>query len=388
MRWMLRIVLIAACMAMVACSYAQDNITPVIGYVLTEPRVAQMSDGKYCVNYEIVIANATKSDYSLEEIRVVDPARSDAAIKTLRADEITKQIYIPGADKPASKISAGKSGYIKIDLTFDSKDAIPEEVEHIITASADTPILLVPQPAIGRIGRSRVYSGPAVVIGPPLRGANWAACVVGADGAHRNAVMPIGGTWVAPERWAVDLIQLGKGNKLRAGALEKNESYPQYGREIIAVADGFIETAKDGMPDIPAGKSPELKTIDDAAGNYIIQDIGGGFYALYAHLQPGSLKVKNGDAVTKGQAIALLGNSGNTTGPHLHFHVIHGKLPLGSDGVPYVIDSFTVRGTAISKDGLQSEFESGEPVTVKTAKDDGPRSMKMPADISIIDFEE
>jgi len=67
------------------------------------------------------------------------------------------------------------------------------------------------------------------------------------------------------------------------------------------------------------------------------------FYALYAHLQPGSLKVKKGDAVKKGQAIALLGNSGNTTGPHLHFHVIHGKSPLGSDGVPYVIDSFAVR---------------------------------------------
>jgi hypothetical protein len=386
MRWVLRIVFIAACMAMSVPSHAQDDVTPIIGYVLTEPRIAYMSDGKYCVNYELVIANATKSGYSLEEIRVVDPSRSDYFVRTLKADEIVRQIYIPGEDKPASKIPSGKSGYIRINLTFDSKDAIPQELEHIITASADTPLPLVPQPAIGRIGRTKVSSGPAVVIGPPLRGTKWAACVVGADGYHRNTVMPIGGTWVAPERWAVDWIQLGEGDKLLTGAIEKNESYPQYGREIIAVADGSIETVRDGMPDIPAGKAPQMKTLNDAAGNYIVQDIGGGFYALYAHLQPGSLKVKKGDAVKKGQAIALLGNSGNTTGPHLHFHVIHGKSPLGSDGVPYVIDSFAVRGTALSKDGLQSELERGEVVTVKAAKDDGPRSMKMPADLSIVDF--
>jgi len=388
MRWVSRIVLIAACMFMAVSSYAEVDITPIIGYVLTEPRVAEMSDGKYCVNYELVIANATKADFSLEEIRVVDPARSDAVITTLQADEITREIYIPGADKPSLKIPAGKSGYIKINLTFDAKDAVPQEVEHVIMASADTPLPMLPQPAIGRIGRSAVSSGPAVVIGPPLKGAGWAACVVGADGYHRKAVMPIGGTWVAPERWAVDWIQLDEANKLLTGAIEKNESYPQYGREIIAVADGSIESVQDGMPDIPAGKAPELKSLNDAAGNCIIQDIGGGFYALYAHLQPGSLKVKKGDTVEKGQVIALLGNSGNTTGPHLHFHVIHGPSPLGSDGVPYVIDSFIVRGTAVSKDGLQTELERGEVVTVKAAGDDGARSMKMPADLSVVDFKE
>ena len=387
MRWVLKIVLIAACMIAAVYSYAEDDITPIIGYVLTAPRLAHMSDGKYCVNYELVIANATKSDYSLEEIRVVNPARSDELLKTLKADEIIRQGYVPGKENFASKIMSGKSGYIKINLTFDSKDAIPEEVEHIVTASADVPLPLVPQPAIGRIGRSKVSSEPVVVIGPPLRGSNWAACVVGADGYHRNTVMPIGGTWVAPERWAVDWIQFGEGKKLLTGAIEKNGSYPQYGREIIAVADGFIESAQDDMPDIPAGKAPELKSLDDAAGNCIVQDIGGGFYALYAHLQPGSLKVKKGDAVKKGQVVALLGNSGNTTGPHLHFHIIRGKSPLGSDGIPYVIDSFTVRGTALSADGLQTELERGEVVAIRAAKDDGPRSMEMPADLSVVDFE-
>ena len=386
MRWMLMIVLVAACMVMAVCSYAEVDITPIIGYVLTAPRVAEMSDGKYCVNYELVIANATKSDFSLEEIRVVDPARSDAVVKTLKADEITRQIYIPGIDKQTSKIPSGKSGYIRIDLTFDSKDAVPQEVEHIITAAADTPIPMLPQPAIGRIGRSKIYSGPAVVIGPPLRGENWVACVVGSEGYHRKTVMPIGGTWVAPERWAVDWIQLDEENKPLAGAIEKNESYPQYGKEIIAVTDGVIESVRDDMPDIPAGKAPVLKSLDDAVGDSIIQDIGGGFYALYAHLKPGSLKVKKGDTVKKGQVIALLGNSGNTTGPHLHFHIIHGKSPLGSDGVPYVIDSFKVRGTALSKDGLQTELERGETVTVKAVGDDGSRKMKMPADLSVVDF--
>jgi murein DD-endopeptidase MepM/ murein hydrolase activator NlpD len=68
-----------------------------------------------------------------------------------------------------------------------------------------------------------------------------------------------------------------------------------------------------------------------------VLDLGGGTYAFYAHLQPGSLRVKNGDRVTRGRVLGLLGNSGNSTEPHLHFHVSDGMSPLGSEGLPYTI---------------------------------------------------
>jgi murein DD-endopeptidase MepM/ murein hydrolase activator NlpD len=79
-------------------------------------------------------------------------------------------------------------------------------------------------------------------------------------------------------------------------------------------------------------------TSETVAGNHIVLDLGGGRYAFYAHFQPGSLKVKVGDRVTRGQVIGLVGNSGNSTEPHLHFHISDGVSPLGSEGLPYVLD--------------------------------------------------
>ena len=73
---------------------------------------------------------------------------------------------------------------------------------------------------------------------------------------------------------------------------------------------------------------PDL-TLKDAGGNHVIVDIGGGRYAFYAYLKPGSVEVKEGDHVGSGQVLARLGNSGNTTFPHLHFHVMDAPLALG-----------------------------------------------------------
>ncbi|MDX1983227.1 MAG: M23 family metallopeptidase [Bryobacteraceae bacterium] len=73
-------------------------------------------------------------------------------------------------------------------------------------------------------------------------------------------------------------------------------------------------------------------------GNYIVLDLGGGRFAFYAHLQPGSLRVKPGDKVKRGQVLGLACNSGNSTEPHLHFHVSNGPDPLASEGLPFVFE--------------------------------------------------
>jgi len=71
---------------------------------------------------------------------------------------------------------------------------------------------------------------------------------------------------------------------------------------------------------------------------------GGGYFAFYAHLQKNSVTVRVGDQVKKGTVLGKLGNSGNTSGPHLHFHIMTGPSVLGSNGVPYVIDTFNLAG--------------------------------------------
>ena len=73
-------------------------------------------------------------------------------------------------------------------------------------------------------------------------------------------------------------------------------------------------------------------------------DIGGGRYAFYAHLKPGSLRVRPGERVKKGQVVGLVGNSGNSTEPHLHFHLMDNTSPLGSEGIPYVHETFALVG--------------------------------------------
>ena len=86
-------------------------------------------------------------------------------------------------------------------------------------------------------------------------------------------------------------------------------------------------------------------TLETVGGNHVIIDIGGGHYAFYAHLKPGSLRVKVGDRVKRGQVIALVGNTGNSTEPHLHFHISDYPSPLGSEGMPYGYDAFEVVGS-------------------------------------------
>jgi murein DD-endopeptidase MepM/ murein hydrolase activator NlpD len=91
-------------------------------------------------------------------------------------------------------------------------------------------------------------------------------------------------------------------------------------------------------------RAPLPITLDTIGANYVIVALGNGGFAFYAHLQPGSLRVKPGDCVRRGQVLGLLVNSGNSDAPHLHFHISDANS-LESEGLPYVFDSFEVLGT-------------------------------------------
>ena len=148
-----------------------------------------------------------------------------------------------------------------------------------------------------------------------------------------------GGLWAA-ERYAIDYLQLRPDGGAVHGRPNKPESYPYFGTDILAVAEGPVVAALDGLPEQIPRKSPAGLPLEQYGGNHIVQDIGDGNYAFYAHLKTGSLKVKEGDRLTTGQVIAGLGNTGNSDAPHLHFHVMSTPDPLRSDGLPFVFKSF------------------------------------------------
>jgi murein DD-endopeptidase MepM/ murein hydrolase activator NlpD len=112
------------------------------------------------------------------------------------------------------------------------------------------------------------------------------------------------------------------------------------------VADARASDLKDGVSDNMGvtGRKSRVITVDNAVGNYVTLDLGHGRFALYAHLQPGSLRVKVGDNVKAGQAPAMIGNSGNSDAPHLHFQLTDGNSPMGSEGIPYECETFTQLG--------------------------------------------
>jgi murein DD-endopeptidase MepM/ murein hydrolase activator NlpD len=110
------------------------------------------------------------------------------------------------------------------------------------------------------------------------------------------------------------------------------------------VADGRISDLKEGFPDNAGNNEASSRsiTLDNVVGNYLILDLGQGRFALYAHLQPGSLRVKLGDRVKTGQVLARLGNSGKSDAPHLHFQLMDANSPSGqawspnNEGTPVV----------------------------------------------------
>ncbi|HSF38642.1 MAG TPA: M23 family metallopeptidase, partial [Thermoanaerobaculia bacterium] len=89
-------------------------------------------------------------------------------------------------------------------------------------------------------------------------------------------------------------------------------------------------------------------------GNYVILRHAGGEFSQYAHLKQGSVKVKAGDKVTRGQVIGQLGHTGNSTEPHLHFQLTDGPDPLYSRGLPIVFKNTAIEGMGLDGRPLQT----------------------------------
>src|SRR5262249_17266706 len=134
-----------------------------------------------------------------------------------------------------------------------------------------------------------------------------------------------------------------------SGDAKSNRSYRCYGAEAVAVADARVSEIHDGIAENPPESNDRAvpMTLETITGNYIVLDLGQGRFAHYAHLQPGSIRVRQGDRVRRGQVLGLVGNSGNTTEPHLHFQVSDSPSLLKGEGLPYIFDAFTRGGKQV-----------------------------------------
>ncbi|VVB66203.1 Peptidase family M23 [Candidatus Gugararchaeum adminiculabundum] len=224
-----------------------------------------------------------------------------------------------------------------------------------------------------------------VIIAPPLRGKNWISIAGPSNsaitGIHRRAIFKRKDMHYVSQRYAIDWSQEGESGMIYNYSYARNEDFYAYGQDVLAVADGTVADVKDGAPDNIPLQKPALQE-QDLGGNTIMLDIGGGNYAFYAHLMPGSIHVKQGDRVKRGDVIGKIGNSGNTLGPHLHFQIDSGSDFIYSDGIPYEFESFGLQDHAFNwMDAAVRNY------SWKWDGSDEMRTMQMPADGDVVDFD-
>lgn len=142
-----------------------------------------------------------------------------------------------------------------------------------------------------------------------------------------------------PQRFALDLA-IAKGDTTYAGDGMNLSDYYAYGREILSPADGRVVWSCDSLPDNPIGTTDR----DHPVGNGVVIDHGNGEFSVLAHLKPRSQKFRVGDLVKAGDVIGLCGNSGNTSEPHLHYHLQDGPDIQAAEGLPVFFTGLCVDG--------------------------------------------
>ena len=98
------------------------------------------------------------------------------------------------------------------------------------------------------------------------------------------------------------------------------------------------------------------------------------------------MRVKVGDKLTTGQTVAALGNSGNTSAPHLHFHVMSAPDPLMSNGLPFIFDKFWLDSRVASDDAFDQLTDAGGPVQLQTGSPGGDQTNVMPLDLDVMTY--
>jgi hypothetical protein len=160
------------------------------------------------------------------------------------------------------------------------------------------------------------------------------------------------------QRFAFDLIGVGADGKTQKASGSRNEDYYAFGREILAPADGVVTEVIDGVRDnVPASMNAL-----SALGNAVFIQHSKFEVSVLAHLKQGSTKVKAGDTVKKGVVVGLCGNSGNSSEPHLHYHLQNTPIIQDATGIKCYFEE-----VRLEKDGMQLTRQNYSPVKADIA---------------------
>jgi len=342
---------------------------PISIEVPVHPTPVTGDDGKRYVVYNLFLWNWGVNDLNLKAVEIFDDERR--TLLTRYDEKALSQLHRFNAliPQPARlraselrRIPGGRTSVLYVGFTIDASGSVPTALRHRFRFETNPNVRLLREAPV-EPDLSMVLDGLVVpvasekplVIGPPLRDGPW-KCSGGIDNnslhQHQTTLVVRAGKARIPERFAIDFQKVdAKGDILPNPFPDEidNTMFYGYGEEVLAVADGVVSFVKDGIPENVPQASGEIKpavpiTRETVAGNHLAIDLGHHRYAFYAHLEPGSLRVKLGDKVRRGQVLGLVGNSGNAVGPHLHFHMCDQNALNGCEGLPFVFDAFQIVG--------------------------------------------
>src|SRR5262245_30655198 len=369
-----------------------DVFTPVIASTLSpEAHPIRGTDGAYHVVYELQLTNTKLVPATIQNIEVLAGPTGSRIITSFSDSELVKRLRTL-APQPATDATiepnAGRLFYVE--LTFKNAAEIPKLLQHRLhLIGAPNPGPAKPARLDYVVAPLKIADDKPLIIGPPLAGTGWMAANGCCNPAitHRGSVQSVNGALYDSQRFAIDWMRLDEQGRLVHGDESDVHNYSDYGADVLAVAGGKVVSVLNILADQVPGRLPEPSfiTIETVDGNHVVLDLGGGRFAFYAHLQKNSIKVRPGDQVKKGAVLGKLGNTGNTSAPHLHFHIMNRPSPMAADGIPYLINAFDFSGQVDiaafdTAPALAGDFGKG-----RIAKPE-PRKREFPLNLNIINF--
>jgi hypothetical protein len=347
--------------------------------VVAPPSPVLGSDGRRHLVYEMTVGNSAART-TLLSVEVRD-ANNGHLIARFSPTTSPNMMSSQASANPTRTLAPAEGGLLWFDISLPRNARVPRALVHTITirvaAAGQAPVTR----RMAGMASTRVDLRPAIRVGSPLEAGTYddgnGCCT---RSAHDRALLTIDGRRYLSQRYAIDWVVTGHDGRTYAGDPTKNTSYFIYGKAAIAAAGGVVVNTNGSLPDNTPPIPPSSATPRTGLGNFIAIDVGGGHFLVYCHLQPGSLRVRVGERVRAGQPIALVGNSGNSTQPHLHFMVTDGPQPLASNARPWVFSSWRFSGVVANLE----PFSTGAPARIVAAPAPAVRQNELPLQGAVV----
>jgi murein DD-endopeptidase len=298
------------------------------------------ANGKVILRYELLVTNDLAEPVTLTRLEVSD-----------KNNRISLAAFGPAqlANMGKTSLVNSESGIIYLDIDMKPRHPL-QQIINVMTFTSARDVR-----TIATIESSLDNRSP-VKLGPPLGLGYWVA--VHSDKwprGHRRMPYSVNSVQRIPGRFAVDFVGVDRAGRISTGDPDNPAAAVGYSAPVLAVADAVVA---DVHNDIKEAKSISVNGAHGpaaTAGNFVILDLGENRFAFYEHLKPESVVVAPGDKVRRGQIIGKLGFTGDSTGPHLHFHVADRPSSLGAEGLPFVIEHYHRCGSYLHIDNVGQE---------------------------------